>query len=201
MGLIFNIAPGAVFTQTIRAGVKGGFYNALAVQFGSLVGDFLWVVLGLSGAAVLFTLPLVELPLTLAGALLLGFLAFQSFRDALNPPPILKEELQSSKNYTHSLFVGAGISIGNPLNITYWAALGGLIASLTQDTPSVVHFAFFVFGFMLSSVLWCFVASFLVAYTSRYLSRATWQAVNSICGISLAGLMVWQCFHIYSSYI
>jgi chemosensory pili system protein ChpE len=41
LGLVFNAAPGAVFAETIRQGVRGGFRPALAVQCGSLVGDAL----------------------------------------------------------------------------------------------------------------------------------------------------------------
>ena len=48
-GLIFNAAPGAVFAETVRRGIRGGFRPALAVQLGSLAGDTLWALLGLSG--------------------------------------------------------------------------------------------------------------------------------------------------------
>ena len=49
LGLVFNAAPGAVFAETIRRGVCGGYRPALAVQIGSLVGDALWAILGLVG--------------------------------------------------------------------------------------------------------------------------------------------------------
>ena len=39
LGLVFNAAPGAVFAETVRQGMRGGFRPALAVQVGSLVGD------------------------------------------------------------------------------------------------------------------------------------------------------------------
>lgn len=42
LGLIFNAAPGAVFAETVRQGVRGGFRPALAVPLGSLAGDALW---------------------------------------------------------------------------------------------------------------------------------------------------------------
>ncbi len=49
LGLIFNAAPGAVFAETIRRGVDGGYQPALAVQIGSLAGDAAWAILGLAG--------------------------------------------------------------------------------------------------------------------------------------------------------
>ena len=48
LGLVFNATPGPVFAETVRQGVRGGFRSALAVQFGSLVGDALWPVVGRS---------------------------------------------------------------------------------------------------------------------------------------------------------
>lgn len=57
LGLVFNAAPGPVFTESLRRGVRGGFRPAFAVQVGSLVGDAAWAVLGLAGAAALLTQP------------------------------------------------------------------------------------------------------------------------------------------------
>ncbi|MFN7194565.1 MAG: LysE family transporter, partial [Rhodospirillales bacterium] len=75
LGLLFNVVPGAVFAETLRRGLRGGYGPAFAVQVGSLVGDFTWAVLGLAGAGALFALPHVETPLALAGAALLLWLA------------------------------------------------------------------------------------------------------------------------------
>ena len=49
LGLIFNAVPGVVFAETIKRGVSGGFWGALYVQIGSLVGDATWAILGLIG--------------------------------------------------------------------------------------------------------------------------------------------------------
>ncbi|HBV00336.1 LysE family transporter, partial [Thalassospira lucentensis] len=59
LGFLFNAAPGAIFAESLRRGMVGGFAQAFAVQVGSLIGDLIWAVLGLLGAAAIFTLPLV----------------------------------------------------------------------------------------------------------------------------------------------
>ncbi|PYR24022.1 MAG: chemotaxis protein, partial [Acidobacteria bacterium] len=56
LGLVFNATPGPVFAETVRQGVRGGFRSALAVQLGSLVGDALWAVVGLTGVGLLLRL-------------------------------------------------------------------------------------------------------------------------------------------------
>ncbi len=40
LGLLFNATPGAIFAESLRRGLKGGYREALDVQIGSLVGDF-----------------------------------------------------------------------------------------------------------------------------------------------------------------
>ena len=54
LGFIFNAAPGAVFAETVRRGMSGGYRVALSVQFGSLVGDAVWAILALPGSDCFF---------------------------------------------------------------------------------------------------------------------------------------------------
>ncbi len=46
-GFAFNVSPGAVFSETLRRGLTGGFRPALLVQLGSLIGDAVWACSGL----------------------------------------------------------------------------------------------------------------------------------------------------------
>ncbi|MEV0380588.1 LysE family transporter [Nonomuraea sp. NPDC050643] len=85
VGLLFNAVPGAVFSESLRRGVRGGFRPAFAVQVGSLAGDAVWAVLGLAGVGALFTVPILRVPLTIAGCLLLGWLGLTALRDAAFP--------------------------------------------------------------------------------------------------------------------
>ncbi len=91
LGLVFNAAPGAVFSESLRRGIRGGFGPAFAVQAGSLMGDAVWAVLGLAGVGTLFAVPALRVPLTVAGCLLLAWLGVSGLRDALarkGPDPL-----------------------------------------------------------------------------------------------------------------
>jgi threonine/homoserine/homoserine lactone efflux protein len=184
LGLLFNAAPGAVFAESLRRGIRGGFRPAFAVQMGSLLGDFVWAVLGLLGAAALFTLPNVELPLAIAGAALLFWLALMSLRDALSPVPAF--DLAGGRAGP-ALAAGAALSLSNPMNITYWSALGGTVTALGVAEPGWTAFTVFLAGFMLSSVLWCFICAGLVAASRRYIGPKVWVVINLGCAIGLAG--------------
>lgn len=135
LGLVFNAAPGAVFSESLRRGIRGGFGPAFAVQAGSLMGDAVWAVLGLAGVGTLFAVPALRVPLTVAGCLLLAWLGVAGLRDALarkGPDPLAEPY---GKRDRKAMAVGAGMSLANPWNIIYWSgAAGGVSAVLARPT-------------------------------------------------------------------
>ena len=189
MGLLFNAAPGTITIESIRRGLNGGFMSAFAVQIGSLVGDALWVILGLFGAATLISVPFIRFPLEICGVALLGYLAMESFKDGLQPVPTTFEK-QSIVENRKSLYAGIALSISNPMNITYWAALGGAISTLVGETATTGHFVIFISGFMLSSILWCFIAAWVIAVTRSHLSEFLWKCLHFGCGLGMLGFML-----------
>ena len=184
LGFLFNAAPGAIFAESLRRGIKGGFAPAMRVQIGSLIGDFTWAVLGLAGAAALFSLPYVETPLALFGAGLLGYLAYGSFKDAASPLPEFNPDEVGNAGSDYG--VGVGLSLSNPMNITYWAGLGGTITALGIDDPSGAAFLTFLAGFMTSSVIWCFICAGFIGATRHMVSQRAWVGINILCGLGLA---------------
>ncbi|MEC8549699.1 MAG: LysE family transporter, partial [Pseudomonadota bacterium] len=82
LGFIFNAAPGAVFAETVRRGMSGGYRVALSVQFGSLVGDAVWAILGLAGIGLLLQADMLKIPVGIAGSGYLAWLAWDSWRAA-----------------------------------------------------------------------------------------------------------------------
>lgn len=186
LGFLFNAMPGAIFTESLRRGLRGGFRPALDVQIGSLAGDFVWAVLGLLGAAALFTLPYVEKPLAMAGAALLAWIALQALRDGLSPMPGFDPAAPAAGGRP-ALVTGAALSLANPQNITYWTGLGGTITALGVAEPGWTAFATFLAGFMASSVLWCFLCAGAIAWTRRFIGPRIWMALNLGCAIGLAG--------------
>lgn len=194
LGFLFNATPGAIFTESLRRGIMGGYRPALAVQIGSLAGDFVWAVLGLLGAAALFTLPYVEMPLALVGAALLFWLAWDTLKDGLGPMPGFDPNVGFDEAKS-ALGVGAALSLSNPMNITYWTGLGGTITALGVADPGWTAFSVFLGGFMLSSIVWCFMCAGAIAATRRFVTPVVWKLLNIGCAVGLAffaGLVVWR---------
>lgn len=162
LGLLFNAAPGAVFAETIRRSLDGGYRPALAVQFGSLVGDAVWAILGLAGIGILLQSETLKVPVGIAGALYLGWLSWDSWRDSAAAPP--DAGAAPDRATAGALRSGVILSLSNPQNVAYWAALGSAFGALGVTDPDRVDYALFFAGFMASSLLWSFVCAFGVSW-------------------------------------
>ncbi|HEY0819806.1 MAG TPA: LysE family transporter [Rhizobacter sp.] len=185
LGLVFNATPGAVFAETVRQGVHGGFRPAFAVQIGSLVGDALWAVLGLVGIGLLLQLDALRLPIGLLGVAYLLWLARDAWRAAGREFSV---ELGGDARRQQALRSGVMLSVTNPQNVAYWAALGSAMGAVGVTAPTAADYGVFFAGFMASSVLWCFVCAAIV---DRVFKRAglRWASVTyKLCALAFLAL-------------
>lgn len=186
-GFVFCLSPGAVLAETLRRGLLQGFTSALLVQIGSLVGDAAWAVIGLTGIALLIEHEAVRVPLTIVCAAYLAWLGVRSLIDAWHLPAADSGPAHSGRN---ALAVGAAMSLANPKNIVYWGALGSALSGIVGATPSAGQTLMFFAGFMLASVLSCFLIAALV-HLLRKNASPLWQRVSyGACGLVLIYLAV-----------
>ena len=187
LGLLFNATPGVVFTETIKRGINGGFFPALYVQIGSLAGDALWAILGLLGIGILLNIDILKYPLSIIGIIYLIYLAYDSFISS----NIEYEKIVVSKSIkNNALKSGVFLSITNPQNIAYWAALGSSFGALGIAEPQTSHYFIFFFGFISSSILWCFVCALAVEKIFKYTNSVIKKYIFRICTIVFLYLAV-----------
>lgn len=186
LGLIFNAAPGAVFAETVRQGARGGYRPALAVQFGSLVGDATWALLGLAGIGLLLQLDWLRIPVGIAGVLYLFYLAWDSWKTA-------KQEFTVGTGDTaqkNALRSGVTLSLTNPQNVAYVAALSTSMGALGVHSPTPQDYAVFFAGLMFASVLWCFICAGIVARIFKH-ADARWTTITyQLCAVAFVVLAV-----------
>lgn len=193
LGVVFNAAPGAVFTESLRRGMRGGSRAALAVQLGSLVGDATWAVLGLAGVGAIFLIDGVRVPLMMVGALLTLGLGLMSLRDAIRSPSMTGHTDVPDTDLARSgLRVGAALSLTNPMNVVYWGGAAAAVAGAVGEEPSWASMGTFFAGFFVASLLWCWVWVGAIALFRRAVPARGVQAVEILCGVALAGLGVWM---------
>ena len=197
LGFLFNAAPGAIFTESLRRGLKGGFKSALYVQFGSLVADLIWEVIGLGSAAILFEIDAIKMPMAIFGGVLLAWLAFNSFVDATKKIPSINLTLKQDDKT--ELMVGAALSLSNPINITYWAGMAGTIATLGVKEPTGQAFIVFLGGFMFSSIIWCFLCAGFIGFVRKAINQTGWVLINISCGIGLAYFSIYVLLNTYNT--
>ena len=57
---------------------------------------------------------------------------------------------------------GIVLSLTNPQNVAYWAAMGSALGAVGVQNPTVLHYSAFFTGFMMSSIVWAFLFAALV---------------------------------------
>lgn len=185
LGLVFNAAPGAVFAETVRQGVRGGYRPALAVQLGSLVGDALWAMLGLIGIGLLLRLDALRLPIGIAGTAYLLWLARDSWLAANKEFTVSGADAKPSRQ---AFKAGVTLSITNPQNIAYWAALGSAMGAVGVSEPTTTHYGVFFAGFMVSSVVWAYVCATFVSRLFRNAVAGWAKLTYRLCAAAFLAL-------------
>ena len=186
LGFVFNAAPGAVFVETVRQGVRGGFRPAFAVQLGSLVGDALWAVVGLTGVALLLSLEALRVPIGVAGVLYLLWLARDAWRTANREFAV--DGATPPAHPGHALRAGVLLSVTNPQNIAYFAAIGTGMAAVVSARPTLIDYAVFFAGLMLASLAWSFICAALVDRVFRNASLRWARVTYRACAVLFLAL-------------
>lgn len=191
LGIAFAAPPGIVTAETVRRGLARGFRPAFLVQLGSLIGDATWAAVALAGGAVLVQSVLARSLLSIAGSLILLYLAGSALREARAgalPPP--------GRTAAQGDFAaGALLSLSNPFAVAFWLGVGSSAVFASVGAPRPVHFAVFFLAFMSGALLWSLFLSGLVAWGYRFVNAVFFRWVNLLCGLALgyfALLLFWN---------
>jgi chemosensory pili system protein ChpE len=128
--------------------------------------------------------PILRVPLELAGAAFLLWLAWGAWQDARRPGAFGSGD--DAAKSASALAAGAAMSLSNPQNISFWAALAAPMAALGVTDMMTLEAAVFFGGFATSSVVWCFVAAAVVAKARSILTPGLHRALNMGCAVALA---------------
>jgi chemosensory pili system protein ChpE len=181
LGIAFCAPPGVVTAESVRRGLDRGFWAALFLQLGSLIGDATWAVIALAGVAFLVQNLWVRFGLGILGSLVLLWLAWGAFRDAWHGKLPQGTGRQSRGDFT----TGALLSLGNPFAIAFWLGVGGTAVSSRVANPQMEHNAIFLLAFMLGALAWAFFLASLIAWGQKLVNAAFFRWVNLVCGVFL----------------
>lgn len=182
LAIAFCAPPGVITAETVRRGAARGFFPALFVQFGSLVGDTTWAVIALTGLAFIVQNNSARIFLSLVGIVLMLKLAWDALQDARHGRELNAAPAASNRG---DFANGAFLSLGNPMNIVFWTGLGTTVFASISGQPQPADFAVFFAGFLSGAVLWCFIIAGLVAWGRRFVTPNFFRFVNLTCGLAL----------------
>jgi threonine/homoserine/homoserine lactone efflux protein len=159
LGLAIAAPLGPVNVEIIRRGLRDGFLPALMVGCGSTAADLIYVALAFLGVAPLAQHPMFRVPLNFAGAAVLGWLAWESFREARGRNPLAEaKEGRASDSRRGALAAGFLITVSNPMTIVFYFSLFGAAIAKLHGAPKVAQLAY-----VGCVVLGCLIWSLLLA--------------------------------------
>ena len=193
LGIAFSAPPGVVTALAVQQGLAHGFGAALSLELGSLIGDAVWALVALAGAAYLAQNPIARVAMGTGGAALLLWVAWRALRGAVGDPRPRSAPPAISGNFA----TGALISLSNPFAVAFWLGVGGSMIGGGDAPPRPAHYAAFFSGFMMAAFLWCFFLSALVTWGRRFVTPRFFCWISLGCGVALsyfAARLLWTAF-------
>ena len=181
LGLAYSAVPGAVNTEALRRGLAGGFRPSWLIQTGALLGDLLWAVIGLTGAAMLIQRDVIASLLGVVGAGVLFALARSAFRAALQGGT---DSSAVAANRTNGLLVGITFSLANPAGIAFWSGIGGGVMA-SSGHLGTRELVWLLLAFMAGSLIWGGAMSAVTAWGRRYAGGRLFRWVDALCATAL----------------
>ncbi len=199
LGIAYSAAPGAVNTEAIRRGTSHGAHTTLLVEFGSLIGDSFWAILGLTGVTLLAHFLPLQIILGISGGFFLLRMAWLALHEVCTKP---KGTVASSVPAQRGNFLtGVVFGLANPVGLAFWSGVG---SSVVAQGVTGTRFVLFFIGFFLGAVLWSISISAVIHFGRHWIHPGMFRWINLLCGLALGyfGLRIlWTtvqaCFEAY----
>ena len=193
LGIALFATPGAITAQLLRGLGQRGFFWALFLQLGALIGLLLWAAIAFVGAAILVQNMLARVILGAMGVLLLLLLMWQALKDAYRGK---RGEAKAAK-VRGNFALGAALTLANPFPVVFWLSVLPTLLATGQASLRPADLAVFFAGFLVSALLWAVFMSSLIAWGRRFVTPVFFRLVNLVCGLALgffALKLLWSTF-------
>lgn len=181
LGLSVAAPLGPINVATLQLGLARGFLRAAAFGLGAATTDSLYclaVYIGL--APLLVAAPWLRVVLYLAGAALLGRMAWDAARRRID---LAAASSRGEDGPLRSYLSGVALTAINPATILSWLAIGG--AALSSVAPG--EGLWLVIGIFAGSASWFSALSFGASLGRRVVNARALRIVSLVCGAALFG--------------
>lgn len=183
------LVPGPGVAAIVARALGGGFYSAVPMVIGILLGDLVYLVFALFGLAAIATwFGAVFVVVRWAGALYLLYIAWQFWTarpgsEQLGP--------RASEFATRTFLSGFALTLGNPKTIVFYLALLPTVIPLDKPIGLV---AFIELTAIITTVLLIIGLGYaaLAAWAREFITTpSAIRQLNRITGALLAGAAIW----------
>ena len=201
IGFAVALPIGAITVEMIKQGLKNGFIHGWAVGLGGILIDFLLILALYFGLASILSLPYIQIPLWIIGAIFLIFLGYDSIKNADKDITLSGEKTPKSfwKTYRNGILVAI-----SPANFVFWISIFGTVLSDSYHTNGSYSFIFAALGILSGIILHDIGLLSIVALTRKVMSRTMIKWISVGAGFLLfgfAGYFIYQFVIDMSKYI
>lgn len=195
LGLAIAVPIGPTSMTAIRRGLATGAWAAFWVGMGAALTDFFYIAATYAGfTPLLERVPALKITLYIAGAFVLGRIAYGAIHDALTgagAPHLLVESsgVIARERWTSLLLLGVGVTLINPATITYWLSVGGAFVAANLVERSLAGAIGAMLAIWLGSAFWFSILAGIVGVARARIERLPWlfRVVGFVSGLILLG--------------
>ena len=188
IGVALAAPIGPINIEIISRGIRYGFRNGWLVGLGALTADTIYAAIIVSGLAPIADRPALRVPLFLAGALMMGWVGYNSVRSALNPPALTGG---SAPGGHRSFVTGFLIAALNPMGIVYWLSVGAALVAEAVDRVGKVGAPVLVSGVFLGLLVWVTSLSVVAQVSRRFVTGNGMRWITGCSGVIILGFAAW----------
>lgn len=183
VGISIAMPVGAISIEMTKQGLKNGFLHGWAIGIGAMTIDLVLVCALYFGLAQFLTLPYIQLPLWLIGAVFLIFLATDSIKNADQDIALAGEKAKKSffSTYRNGLLVAV-----SPGSLVFWISVFGSVLADTYSNDHA-HFLIVALGILSGILLHDLGLLTIVSLTRKIMNRQMIKWTSIIAGFILFG--------------
>ena len=195
LGIAFSAPPGIVTVESLRRGLKNGYWSAFVVGLGSLIGDATYAFIAFSGLGFIVQNNIIRFIVSLFGILFLTYLSISCFRKKVVGD--LGVYVDSKSINRDAFMTGAVLSLTNPWAIAFWLGFGGILVSSGISTNSQ-NLWYFLLVFLLGAFSWVVILSGLIVFGKQFISDRIFSRISFGSGLIFLGTACysfWKLIH------
>ncbi|MGE6375824.1 LysE family translocator [Peribacillus muralis] len=191
LGLSIALPIGTISIEMIKQGLKNGFMHGWSVGLGGMTIDLILIILLFVGLAPILTIPFIQVPLWIIGAIVLFHIGYDSIKNADHEITLVGEK--STKSLKSSYKNGLLVAI-SPGNLVFWVSIFGTILSNSFDSSNIFNFFIVSVGIIIGILIHDIGLMAIVTGARKFLKPTYIKRASIVAGLVLIGF---GCYFLY----